>query len=304
MAVDRWSVGPHTLLPVSCSPLCSARRLMPLRCDDGRQRVYRGWMVRRTLVTAVRDEFQSMLADVGRRATVQALRAQQQSAQMHGHEGLYSTASTLAAAGSADRAQPVYRRDTLCRPRFQVPEKQQQQPAQSAIATPAVHSASPVSNSSDSVRTLPSEGSSSTDAESKEQKDGLGSPPQQLPGDAAPLSSLQVEPPQSPTPSAAAFASADGGSHAPPHLEPTGAWRPLETQILSVQAAIRQRLLVRRDFGWLARCASGSDGNTALCWDHLPPLMHLFVRLSSSPRDCLILPGPASSPKCTSACGQ
>jgi hypothetical protein len=233
---------------------------MPLRWDDGRQRVYRGWMVRRTLVTAVRDEFQSMLADVERRATVQALRAQQQAAQMQGHEGLYSTASTLAAAGSADRAQPVYRRDTLCRPRFQVPEKQRQEPTQSAIAPPAVHSASPASHSSDSVRTLPSEGVSSADAESKEQKDGLASPPQQLPDGAAPLSSLQVEAPQSPTPSAAAAsAGADDGSHAPSHHEPTGAWRPLETQILSVQAAIRQRLLVRH-LRAVARCASGSVG--------------------------------------------
>lgn len=248
------------------------------------------------VVASVRDEFQSMLADVERRATVQALRTQQQAAQVQGREHLYSASSTLAAAGSAARAQPLYRRDTLCRPRFEVPEKQQrqQQPAvQSAVAPVVSHSASSASSSSsssssDSVRTLPSEGTSThihvDGAESKEQKDGVASPPQQLPDGAAPLSSLQVEPPLSPASSAHSFVTAGASLDVPSH-EPTGAWRPLETQILSVQAAIRQRLLVRHIGSTRLTLARGLGGaqiaslrscNRVCVW--LPP------------RDCLLLP--------------
>ena len=188
------------------------------------QRVYRGWRVRRLLLTAVRSEFESLVADVERRAIVQAVRAQQQQQQVSSeHE-----AGTLSEATRRGKiAPPSYPQPrTLCRPRFQ--------PHAAALPLPLPPPApsSLILPAADDAKAAEPEPS----AEASAAHPSTGSATALAPHDDYKHDSHTTVAPQP--------AQLDV-SEEPSHLAaPTGAWRPLETQILSVQAAIRQRLLV------------------------------------------------------------
>lgn len=96
----RTSAAPNECADPSPLAFVSSAVLTPLTLPAS-QRVFRGWLVRRSVVHSVRREFAAILADVDRRATTMALRAAQAqggtivAVQANQHTAVYDHPATL-----------------------------------------------------------------------------------------------------------------------------------------------------------------------------------------------------------------
>jgi hypothetical protein len=194
--------------------------------------------VRRSIVFDVRDEFRALQAEVERKATVHAIRQQQQQQANQQEPALpwrqgntaAAVSSVLAAATPAVYARP----STLCRPHW---------PSPPAAPVPAL-TADDVPSTPPHDRCIAgSKLSEHEDASEEEKKDGADSASMRAPGPSLHVSS----PPLTDSLLAAQAAAAPSTAAAATPFSPRTA---LDVHILGVQAAIRQRLLVsQRDAG-------------------------------------------------------